>query len=200
MTHPGRPTTRERLIDEALSQFADKGFYGASIADISDALGVTKQTLLHHFGSKEKLYAEVLQRIAEESQARFDQLRSSMDDPLELFERLMIERAEAGNSESGRVVMRELMDNLQRAERAGQWFLKGWLESLIDLVRAVPAASRWSREEALAFIYQILGAISYMAISEPTLRNMFGVRRYNAMVRAFPDQLRALIRARLAPR
>lgn len=53
---------RERFIEAATDVFAERGFYGTSIAAIADALPLTKQALLHHFGSKEKLYAEVLKR------------------------------------------------------------------------------------------------------------------------------------------
>lgn len=43
------------------SQAADPhaGQVGASLANIADELGLTKQALLHHLGRKEKLYAEI---------------------------------------------------------------------------------------------------------------------------------------------
>ncbi len=40
--------------------FAHAGYAGASLADISQQAGITKATLLHHFGDKEALYREVL--------------------------------------------------------------------------------------------------------------------------------------------
>lgn len=192
-----KESTRQRLIREAHAQFAEKGFYGTSIADISDALGLTKQTLLHHFGSKEKLYAEVLQRITDRFRRQISSAQTETDHPLELFERLMLDRMRDNENESTRIVTRELMDNVLRPARTGQWYLKPWLETLVDLLLDIPAAKQWRREEALAFVSQILGAISHMAISGPTLRNLLGARRYNAMARAYPEQLRALIRARL---
>ena len=59
--------TRDQLLAIAATQFAQKGFYGASIASIADELCLTKQALLHHFGSKEKLYGEVLQSISSQT-------------------------------------------------------------------------------------------------------------------------------------
>ena len=50
--------TRERFLDAAAEAFAERGFYGTSIAAIAESLPYTKQALLHHFGSKEKLYAK----------------------------------------------------------------------------------------------------------------------------------------------
>ena len=43
--------TRRMFLDTARRLFAGKGFYGASLANIADELGLTKQALLHHFGS-----------------------------------------------------------------------------------------------------------------------------------------------------
>ena len=42
--------TREQLLESASQLFAAKGFYGASLANIADELGLTTQALLHHFG------------------------------------------------------------------------------------------------------------------------------------------------------
>ncbi|MEL6753814.1 MAG: helix-turn-helix domain-containing protein, partial [Pseudomonadota bacterium] len=58
--------TREQFLDTAEALFAERGFYGVSIAAIADELDLTKQALLHHFGTKEKLYGAVLQRISDE--------------------------------------------------------------------------------------------------------------------------------------
>ncbi len=190
--------TRERLLAAARSQFAARGFYGASLAEISRDVSATKQTLLHHFGSKERLYAEVLKRIADTYKGRADALEAEITDPLELLETLMVERLDGQIEDrlEAQIVMRELMDNQQRAERVGEWYLKPWLDRLADLVRKIPGEEGLSRPEALAVVYQLLGAISYFGVSEPTLSQMFGPRTYRQLTRSYPDQLRALIRSR----
>ena len=52
-----------------------------------------------------------------------------------------------------------------------------------------------SEAEALAAAYQLLGAISYYAISEPTLTRIFGRSSYASLEDAFPIRLKTLIRA-----
>jgi len=47
--------TRVKLLVTARWSFAQRTFYSASIATISAQLGLTKQALLHHLGSKDKL-------------------------------------------------------------------------------------------------------------------------------------------------
>ena len=54
--------TTERVLDAALSEFAARGFDGARLADIGAAAGITRPSLLYHFGSKEQLYAATLAR------------------------------------------------------------------------------------------------------------------------------------------
>jgi TetR/AcrR family transcriptional regulator len=54
--------TRGNLLDSAYREFSEQGFHGASIDGICKRAGVSKQVLFHHFGSKQKLYLEVLER------------------------------------------------------------------------------------------------------------------------------------------
>ncbi len=58
----GSEDKRERIINEALELFAQSGYWGTSIADIAQASEISKAGLLHHFGSKDQLFAEVLER------------------------------------------------------------------------------------------------------------------------------------------
>ena len=190
--------TRERLLDQAEALFAERGFYGVSIAAIANELGLTKQALLHHFGSKEKLYGEVLKRIS----ARFETLRERVSDPdpirgLKAYFLALLRKDHLG-SHATTVLMRELLDNKRRADTAGTWYLKGFLENLIAQVKDVPLWQDASDAEILAFVYQILGAINYFGISQPTLTGIFGPELYRRLDANYPEQLVHLIEAGLA--
>ncbi|MFB7719508.1 TetR/AcrR family transcriptional regulator [Nocardia sp. NPDC056100] len=56
--------TREEMLAElravALRTFVVKGYEGASLAEIAQVVGYSKGALLYHFGSKERLLAEIL--------------------------------------------------------------------------------------------------------------------------------------------
>ncbi|MEM8621243.1 MAG: TetR/AcrR family transcriptional regulator [Actinomycetota bacterium] len=51
---------REQILDVALGVFATAGFYGASMNDVADAVGVTKPVLYQHFDSKHDLYRALI--------------------------------------------------------------------------------------------------------------------------------------------
>src|SRR4051812_26019585 len=64
---PGRPPAggedkRERILREAAAVFSRLGYTGASLAEVAREADISKAGLLHHFGSKEALFAAVLER------------------------------------------------------------------------------------------------------------------------------------------
>lgn len=51
---------RRAILDAALNAFAETGYYGASIAEIAAAAGISQAGMLHHFPSKPALLVAVL--------------------------------------------------------------------------------------------------------------------------------------------
>lgn len=194
-------STRDRLLAAARSLFADRGFYGASLALIARELSVTKQTLLHHFVSKEQLYAEVLAEIAQSYLQLLERIQSEYVDPRHRLEAAVLALAQGApeDMQNARIVMRELLDNQHRVDRVKNWYLRPWLDALTDTVLEIPSEHAATREEALATVYLILGAANFFAMSAPTLQGMFGKRDFARLESAYPEQLTAFLRARFGP-
>lgn len=54
------PRTRERILDAALTLFAERGYDATSMREISEQLGITKAALYYHFDSKADIVRSML--------------------------------------------------------------------------------------------------------------------------------------------
>ena len=184
--------TREQLLESATKLFAARGFYGASLASISDGLGLTKQALLHHFGRKEKLYAEILSRLSNRMLGLVEAARGAHEAPEDqlLAAMLSIYELSLEAPHETRIIVRELLDSERRANEIHSWYLKPFLDLLIDITRAIPGNETLDRTGALARIYPILGSMSYFIVSDVVLQQMYGKANYRRMQQRYPDEIR----------
>ena len=56
--------TRERILDAAARVFAENGYARTTTKALATAAGITEMTLFRHFGSKENLFAALVERYA----------------------------------------------------------------------------------------------------------------------------------------
>jgi len=98
----GRP--REFCVDQALAAalrvFWTKGYEGASLTDLTEAMGITKPSLYAAFGNKEALFHKALDLYEAE---KLQYMRVALDQPTarEVAECLMRGALEAQTSTSG---------------------------------------------------------------------------------------------------
>lgn len=192
MRKAGRDTKTE-LVEAARGLFARSGFEGVSIAQIASELGVTKQALLHHFGSKEKLFAIVMKALAERLNGLVAQLDANdgVADRLQTL-CLSIHRYYGEEPLDAHLVLRELLDQSGREQgqkkgRARTWYLADFLEALIDYAAADKQLKGLSRPQVFAHIYQIIAVGNYFAVSRATLRGIYGSEGFEPLYRAMTD-------------
>ena len=55
--------TKERIIEEALRLFSEKGYAGTSMSDIAERLKITKAALYKHYSGKREIFQKILDRM-----------------------------------------------------------------------------------------------------------------------------------------
>lgn len=105
--------TRQLLLESAVDEFLEHGYRGASVRKICAGAGASSNAITYHFGSKERLYREVLSRFAalqsghtEAALAREPKSQQEFEVRLEVFlERLL--QAYFANRKTLLIVLRE---------------------------------------------------------------------------------------------
>ncbi|MEO0464034.1 MAG: TetR/AcrR family transcriptional regulator [Pseudomonadota bacterium] len=191
-----RDDTREQLLDAALRQFAERGFHGASIAQIAGELGLTKQALLYYFRRKEDLYREILRRIAQRMIKAMAQSEDPKVDPATQFEDMMlaIHQVVSDNPNDAAVLMRELLETQRRDAPPEEWYLKHFLDRIVGVLDQVDGLADLPFPQKFVCVYQILSAIQYFAASRQTLTRFYGDEEYQRIAAGYPDELRAQVR------
>lgn len=156
----GRPPavqTKARVLAAAESVFAAHGKDAASLQQIAEAAGVSKQTVLHHFGSKDGLHTAVLDAIATRWHAAFDTVQSALSTLDDAATQSVVDRGVAffqAEPALTRLLLREMLD---RPAETRAWLWKNaapWAAMIQDLesralahgvpVKADPAATALS--------------------------------------------------------
>jgi TetR/AcrR family transcriptional regulator len=133
MDSPNRPraveSVKQRIRSEALVLFAKNGFAGTSIQAVADAVGISKQALMHHYPSKQLL-----------REAAFDEMQAHVT---ELVPTLLV--ALTAGDDRVDVVLDEVIRVLEQESHWARFIVR----DLIDVERSAPdfgpSATAWVR-------------------------------------------------------
>jgi AcrR family transcriptional regulator len=90
MRKPKAPqANRGRILAAAVAEFASRGFKGASMDDVAARTDTTRALINYYFGSKEKLYREVLERVYAEIRDAERQIDLDHLPPIEAIARIV---------------------------------------------------------------------------------------------------------------
>ncbi len=103
---------RDKILEEAVRLFAEKGYEGASVQAIADAVGIKKQSLFHYFKSKAELrktvvndlldhWQKVLPRLLAEASSGYDRFSSTIEALVEFLLK---------DTNRARMAIREMLD------------------------------------------------------------------------------------------
>ncbi len=193
--------TRRRLLKAAAEQFAERGFYGASIARIAGELGLTKQALLYHFKRKEDLYAEVLKGISDRLLLAMQGAQEVGQPPEKRLEKIVLAIYESAleNPVDAKVLMRELLDNQRKDVPEEERYLKVFLDSIVGMLDQIDGVSQLPFAQKLARIYAVISSIEYFAASGFVIARFYGEDEYERICEAYGYELKGQVRHLVTP-
>ncbi len=161
---------RQELLDAAASMFAEKGFDGASMAQIASSCGVSKALLYHYYKSKEELlysmllsHCLLLVRTGEEAVAEAgrtfvgsdqDKARAQLDSLVRSLMQLYIE------SRDKHVV---LLNNLHALPQEQQLEIKQLEKNLVGIIKGLLKELKPGATDAVrtALAMYLMGAVNW---------------------------------------
>jgi len=194
-------STRERILEASLDLFGGRGFDAVSLDEIAREVGVRKQTVLYWFPSKDELLDAVLDEVAGELVVVIDAaVRSApADTPLDRVDAVV--RA-VFRPVVRRPAMLGLIRELSRLPAPHVDRLRVRIQPLIDRCVAYFALQmdkgdlrRTDPGLVLAMAYATVTGVA----TEPEVLRAVGWQPTTAGLRRLRDELRAFLRAALAP-
>jgi TetR/AcrR family transcriptional regulator len=132
------------IVAAASRLFAAQGFEATSLQAVADAVGVTKQAVLHHYASKEHLRQAVLDAIVahwNEALPRLLLAATASDDRFEaVFGEL--HRFFATDPDRARVLVREALDRPAEIKKLLRGPVQPWLSAVARYIRAGQESGR----------------------------------------------------------
>jgi AcrR family transcriptional regulator len=126
-----------QIRDAATKLFASQGYEGTSLQAIAERVGVTKQTLLYHYASKEALRRAVIDQIFEHWRERLPHMLEAVTGGHDRFEALTLElvRFFEADEHRAQLILRELLDNPDEMRRSLGDNMRPWILLLAQYIR-----------------------------------------------------------------
>jgi len=153
---------RTRILAEATRRFAAQGYAGTSIQAVAAAAGVTRPTLVYHFGSKDQLRSEVLDQllahwkdtipaILTAATSRGDRFQAALEVLLAFF---------VEEPDRARLLIREMLDRPEEMTERFQTHLQPFTALLTDAIRSGQASGTYPADlDPEAYVLHVLTSV-----------------------------------------
>ena len=151
----------DRILEAARGEFAQHDFGGARLQDIAARAQLSHPTLLYHFGSKEGLYAAVIEQAMQDwaamtslaiadGKAGFDRVASLIDAGFEFF---------ASHHDFVVIWRREAIEGGGRLEQAMADHMRPFLEQAVGFLRREMGEGRLREHDPIELMQLVYGAV-----------------------------------------
>ena len=191
----------DRILEAARGEFAQHGFGGARLQDIAARAQLSHPTLLYHFGSKEGLYAAVIEQAMQDwaamtslaiadGKSGFDRLASLIDAGFEFF---------ATHHDFVVIWRREAIEGGGRLEQAMADHMRPFFAQAIVFLDREVAAGRLREHDPVELMQLAYGAVMSF-FSDAGFRARLLDEEPFSDVGRFRAALTAMLRDALEPR
>ena len=169
--------TKERILDEALRQFSQKGYDGTNIRELTASLGLVKSSMYKHYKSKEEIWNSLLDRMIAYYNERFGSTENlpPVPDTLDELVAMTMRMVDVTVHDERIVMTRKLLSIEQyRDDRARQLATKHFLTGLTEMFTYIfdgmmkKGLLRNDDPQMLAFAYTApISALIHLCDREP---------------------------------
>lgn len=138
---PPRAPPRERIVAAALDVFSARGVGATSVQDVAQAAGMSKQALMHHFPTKERLREGVYELVATQLRAEFPAAAAELVSRSHDRYRALLEVAVRRFSEHRALARFLVYELLERPDEVAAW-LREEAAPWLGLVQGVVSQSK----------------------------------------------------------
>jgi TetR/AcrR family transcriptional regulator len=184
-TRPTETDARRNILDAALRLFAAHGFDATSVQAVADAVGVSKQAVLHHFSAKEQLRAAVLDSILAHWNETLPRLLLAASASEDRFEAVFGElfRFFTEDRDRARILLREALDRPEEVRALLKGPVRPWAAVIAQYIQAgQERRQHYPEVDAEAYVIHILQLVLTAASSYPVTSAVLGQearRRYD---------------------
>jgi len=179
---------RERLLDEAETLFAEKGFHAVSVREIIGAAGCNLAAVNYHFGNKDNLYLEVFRsRWVPRAKRIQERVRQSLaaekvPSPAGVVRALARGFLEGSLSDDERqrhvqLMTREITQPTRAFEFVAEQVMRPYLKEVAALLKGL-LPTRITDETALLHVLSIFALVLHFNFGRAAVTRVTG-RRYD---------------------
>lgn len=192
---------RTRILESATRAFATRGFEGASLQSIAEAVGIRKASLLYHFESKEALHQKVLSEQLSRwnetvprllrAAAREERLDALLNETLDFF---------LTDPNRARLLLREALDRPRRMRELLVSHASSWISLVADAIRKEQEAGEVRRDvDPEAWLLNVIHLVVTSVASFSTTGVILGEAGQSESTRPVKELVRLIKASLLTP-
>jgi len=164
--------SRDRLLAAAATEFAARGFAGASVDRIARSARVNKAMIYYHFKSKAGLYCEVLRDMFQAVAARLGDGETTRAEPTERIKALVVAIAREAEARPHfpAIWLREIAEGGTHVDKDTMGLLAGILGQVGAAVQEGVAAKRFTPANPFLIQLGIVGPLLMFFATAPMRR------------------------------